>query len=144
MNIKILMSTVVALAGIGSITWYLLSQQHSQPVTEKIVGVTVNDTPTQSTPASNAARSSSEIVDAISNQVASLKSTSGQPSFSIQSTQRIDNIWYVTTIASTSMPSSAKVIMKDNGSDGGLIVVAGPGTFFPDTTPVPDNVKRVL
>lgn len=145
MNIKIIISIVIALAGIIGVGWYIIGRQASQPTTEKIVGVTVsNSDTTQTVPTTKATRSSSELVEAISAQTPSLNSTSGQPMFSIQNTQRIDQVWYVTTIASVSIPSSAKVILKDNGDDGGLIVVAGPGTFFPDSTPVPDNVRRVL
>lgn len=54
--------------------------------------------------------------------------------------------WYIVTVRlTTAQTDDAKVIIKDNGTAaGGLLVIAGPGTEFPDSINLPPKVRIAL
>jgi len=92
-------------------------------------------------------RSDPELLAGIVSQKPSLVDATGKPSFAIVSSVKTQNAWYVVTITDTNDPSvaKAKIIMKDNGNQGGLVVIAGPGTKFdPEVIALPDEVRKLL
>lgn len=100
-----------------------------------------------SSPKPPAKRSDSELLGSIAKQRPELLDSNQQPFFAIVKSERTPNAWYVVTIRHTrdATVSDAKLILKDNGDGAGLVVVAGPGTYFdPQSIALPDEVRRLL
>ncbi len=76
----------------------------------------------------------------------SLVSSVGKANFTIVSFTSPVTAWYIVTVRLTNVQTDdAKIILKDNGTAaGGLVIVAGPGTTFPDTTNFPPQVRVAL
>lgn len=93
-------------------------------------------------------RTTAELNDAIIKAAPeSLKTANGQISFVFVASVSPQKGWYVVTVrASTSGTSDTKkVILKDNGiAAGGLVLVAGPSSVFPDNINLPVQVRISL
>jgi|GEM_PF-4150708 len=110
-------------------------------------GTEQSPSPSSSVSAPPAKRSDTELLDSIVKQKPSLADSSGKATFAIVNAQRTPNAWYVVTITNTQDPSvgKAKIILKDNGDAGGIVLIAGPGTKFdPNTIALPDEVRKLL
>lgn len=77
----------------------------------------------------------------------SLKDANGQISFIFVTSISPEKGWYVVTIRASSSGTSdnMKVVIKDNGTRaGGLVLVAGPLSVFPDNINLPVKVRISL
>lgn len=132
----IIIGLIVTFLIVPLVTWFVLSQQngdHSQP--------------TQTQPE---ARSNEEITDAIIESNQGLSADNG-PIFTISDVKIPQTGWYIVTIHTNDDPEGrnpAKVLLYDYGQNGGLRVMLGPGTSFPQdvTQPlgIPDAITREL
>lgn len=91
-------------------------------------------------------RSNAEILETISKQKPELVDSNGQPVFAVVGATKTKNAWYVVTVRHNNPTvGTAKVILKDNGGGEGLVLIAGPGTYFdPETIALPDEVRKLL
>lgn len=118
------------------VTWFVLSQQNSD-----------QSQPPQTQPEE---RSNDEITDAIIQSNQGLSTDDG-PIFAISDVKIPQTGWYIVTIHTNDDPEGhnpAKVLLYDYGQNGGLRVMLGPGTSFPQdvTQPlgIPDAIAREL
>lgn len=108
-----------------------------------------NTTPTQQDDTENtipAKRTDPEILEVIIKQKTSLVGSDKQPLFTITRAQKTVNAWYVITVRHKNPTvGEAKIIMKDSGGNGGLVLIAGPGTYFdPAVIYLPNEVRDLL
>lgn len=91
-------------------------------------------------------RSDTEILEAIIMQDPTLVDANNQSVVTIVGSQKTANNWYVVTLKHRDPTvTNAKIILKDSGNNGGLVIVAGPGTYFdPETVYLPDEVRVLL
>lgn len=90
-------------------------------------------------------RSNTEVYDSIIKHEDYL-TDNGQPIFDVTNTVQVEPGWYVAKIYNTKDPTvgNAWVVLKDSGGANGLVVVAGPGTFFPPNTPIPESARKAM
>ncbi len=70
--------------------------------------------------------------------------SSGQVSFGILNTQNPMAGWYIVTIRSGNLEPAKVVFHQTNDPNNPLTIVAGPGTYFPDSIPLPSAVRQAL
>jgi cytoskeletal protein RodZ len=68
----------------------------------------------------------------------------GQASFGITNTQNPIPGWYIVTIKSGSLEPAKVILHQTNDSTNPLAIIAGPGTYFPDSIALPDAVRKAL
>lgn len=132
----IIIGLIVTFLIVPVATWFVLSQQNGDQIR-----------PTQTQPE---ARSNEEITDAIIQSNQDL-STNDSPTFTISDVKTPQTGWYIVTIHTNDDPEGrnpAKVLLYDYGQNGGLRVMLGPGTSFPQdvTQPlgIPDAIAKEL
>lgn len=143
----IIIVAAFALVGIIAASIYFLSSKSM--TTTEITGTqtTAEVTPKEENDANiPSVKSAPELNEAILQQKPEL-SANGQPIFDVIDTKQVDDIWYIVKVRNTVDASigTAWIILKDQGqTDGGLVVVAGPGTRFPSSVPIPDDVRKQI
>ncbi len=68
----------------------------------------------------------------------------GQVSFGILRVQNPTPGWYIVTIRSGNLEPAKVIFHQTNDPNNPLTIVAGPGTYFPDSLPIPSAVRRAL
>jgi cytoskeletal protein RodZ len=145
--------SIIALLFISlvSLLVFMFLQSNKNPSVETISQTQTNGTSDgnssdPSTTPTPTTRTSTELIDSITQQSPSLLDANQQPIFGIVNSIRTPSGWYVITIIDKNDPTvgQAKVIMKDNGS-AGIVLVAGPGTRFDrDSFTFPEEVWKLL
>jgi hypothetical protein len=141
----IIIGCIVTFIVVPAVTVFLLSK--NQPAEPSKNAPNSDDSSNTKLPD----RSNAELAKAIATQKTDL-TDNGEPIFAIKAVARPITAWYIVTIHLIDDPEGnnpAKMLLHDSGDkSGGLRVLLGPGTSFPEesteTIGVPDVVAREL
>lgn len=158
--IKITVIIIVIIATILVAYWFISPKQvalpdtpTSDPSTKSIPEVTPITTvpPVENSPIkvnSYPNRTDAELNSAIIKAAPqSLRDANGQISFIFVTSISPEKGWYVVTVRTSSSETSdsMRIVIKDNGTRaGGLVLVAGPLSVFPDSINLPVKVRISL
>jgi hypothetical protein len=154
MNKKKIIIILLALAIVGSVIVVIVvfTKGSQKPQTEVITKTQTTDTDqggseepkNQQIPPN---RSGDELSTAIAKSQSYLASqTTGAPKFGIVKSIQVQPGWYVVKISVEGSDQPYKMVLSDAGdANGGLVVVAGPGTaFLPGAAPMPEAVRKAV
>jgi len=68
----------------------------------------------------------------------------GRVSFGIIKVRSPMTGWYIVTIKSGNLEPANVIFQQTNDKNNPLTIVAGPGTYFPDSIALPDAVRKAL
>lgn len=157
-NKFVIIITVILLIVGGVLIWYVVTKPKEvvTPVISNSPDTTAEITPPTSTPTvGNSPIKINEYPNRTNDELNStiikaapqpLVRSNGKANYIILTVVSPIKAWYIVTIRLTTVQTDdAKIIIKDNGTAaGGLEVIAGPGTTFPDAIDLPPEVRIAL
>lgn len=111
---------------------------------EQVDQVNQNNTNTQPSTNPQAAPTQDNFYSLITQSKGVAPDASGHVSFGILKTQNPLTGWYIVTIKSGNLEPAKVIFHQTNDPNNPLAIVAGPGTYFPDSISLPTAVRKAL
>lgn len=111
---------------------------------EQVDQVNQNNANTQPSTNPQAAPTQDNFYSLITQSKGVAADANGHVSFGILKTQNPLPGWYIVTIKSGNLEPAKVIFHQTNDANNPLAIVAGPGTYFPDSISLPDAVRKAL